>query len=389
MGPKFSEGAIVQHLSKLRVRRLKEGKLVPPPLRRAAGTSKAGSKGTAPNVGGTIDELPVEDDVVDETSDESDPEYGKPTSKKSKRQGKGRVKKTKFKRKFIARDFSPEESEKACTNAPFLDFNFDEQSEQEEDLPGDECETSSESANVNNEDTLLTSPKPSPGFKTVSRNKRQYKQRQEESDSAEGRNKKIRLKLKEEGHSDMASSATSTPVALGNESMSTPGPTFGIDHKNWNLQTPGDTSSVTPDFFSSPVPYQFPINPLSYPVVHGHPQAPEWNYSLPQGFPHAPGFPGGQMGSYQNLTVPQHNHQVFPRSHPHTQPQLFSQGPEHHQLLAAQHTAPVMPFYEPPPSPSRARLHGVNPQDLLKSEASPLSMNHILESDDEAWRGNI
>lgn len=36
MGTHFTEGAIVQHLSKLRTRRMSEGKPVPPPLRRSA-----------------------------------------------------------------------------------------------------------------------------------------------------------------------------------------------------------------------------------------------------------------------------------------------------------------------------------------------------------------
>ncbi|KAJ5142577.1 uncharacterized protein N7515_001364 [Penicillium bovifimosum] len=36
MGPKFTEGAIVQHLAKLRTRREEQGKPVPPPLKRSA-----------------------------------------------------------------------------------------------------------------------------------------------------------------------------------------------------------------------------------------------------------------------------------------------------------------------------------------------------------------
>ncbi|KAJ6167105.1 hypothetical protein N7470_002552 [Penicillium chermesinum] len=47
MGEKFSEGAIVQHLSKVRSRRENEGKRVPPPLRRSAGgSSGAGASAT-------------------------------------------------------------------------------------------------------------------------------------------------------------------------------------------------------------------------------------------------------------------------------------------------------------------------------------------------------
>ncbi|KAK5800790.1 hypothetical protein VI817_003002 [Penicillium citrinum] len=393
MGPKFSEGAIVQHLSKLRGRRVKEGKVVPPPLRRAAGSnSKAGSKGSTSNVGGTIDALPVEDEALIETSDGSDPEYGVPVSRKSKRQLKNSGRKVTSKRKIFTRD-STSESEMACTNAPFLDFGFDNVPENEAELPGDACESSSsESESDIHENGLLTSPNISSGFMTADfRNKRKYNHRREDSDSAEGRNMKLRLKVKKDSHDDVAEEAVSTPVALENDSISTPGPTFGVDNKHWHLQTPRDTSSGTPDFFSSPVPYQFPVNnPLNYPIVHGHPQAPEWSFSMAQGFPHASGFNGGQMGSYSHLAVAPQNHQIFPRSHPYTQGQFFSQGPEHHSLMVARSIPPAMPFYEPPPSPSRAGPQGVNPQDLLTiSEPSAPGLNHILGSDDEVWIGNL
>jgi hypothetical protein len=48
MGEKFTEGAIVQHLSKLRVKREEQAKLVPPPLKRAGNGSK---KGASPKEG--------------------------------------------------------------------------------------------------------------------------------------------------------------------------------------------------------------------------------------------------------------------------------------------------------------------------------------------------
>lgn len=86
MGPKFTEGAIVQHLSKLRLRREGAGQRVPPPLRRsvtAAAAAAAGGKGTL-KPGKNPHKRKGRADVVDDDfsdgldaqeEDESDPEY--------------------------------------------------------------------------------------------------------------------------------------------------------------------------------------------------------------------------------------------------------------------------------------------------------------------------
>ncbi|KAJ5151270.1 uncharacterized protein N7482_010522 [Penicillium canariense] len=82
MGEKFTEGAIVQHLSKLRLRREAANQRVPPPLRRSVtaaaasskGTPKAAKKDTHKPRGPTADD-DSSDDLDAQEEDESDPEY--------------------------------------------------------------------------------------------------------------------------------------------------------------------------------------------------------------------------------------------------------------------------------------------------------------------------
>jgi hypothetical protein len=86
MGPKFTEGAIVQHLSKLRVRREGAGQRVPPPLRRsvtaiaaAAGSGKGSLRSgkIARKRKGRSGDMDDDfwDDLDAQEEDESDPEY--------------------------------------------------------------------------------------------------------------------------------------------------------------------------------------------------------------------------------------------------------------------------------------------------------------------------
>jgi hypothetical protein len=158
MGPKFSEGAIIQHLSKLRIRRENEGKNNPPSLRRSVGggstamTPVSGSVGT-PKRGKKKrkaatrkhddtppqNEIEGEDDEYDSDEDE-DPSY----STKSKR---GSVKRTNPKGKNNKRRkaaTSEVESEKdnennlVCAGAPFLALKGDTESGSESDGSRDE-----------------------------------------------------------------------------------------------------------------------------------------------------------------------------------------------------------------------------------------------------------
>lgn len=82
MGTKFTEGAIVQHLSKLRARRDADNKPVPPPLRRSAvagsgkqATSKESKDNKKRKAGGS-DEDSSDNEMFISRDDEEDPDYG-------------------------------------------------------------------------------------------------------------------------------------------------------------------------------------------------------------------------------------------------------------------------------------------------------------------------
>ncbi|KAF3392853.1 hypothetical protein F1880_008762 [Penicillium rolfsii] len=145
MGPKFTEGAIVQHMSKLRIRREGAGQRVPPPLRRsvtaaaaAAGSGK-GSLKLAKNSRkrkGRSDVLDNDDsDGLDAPEeDESDPEYIQNKKKhKSRRFSFSSSKKPK---KNL--DDEDDDDELMCGGAPFLqhtdaDLESDQYESEEED----------------------------------------------------------------------------------------------------------------------------------------------------------------------------------------------------------------------------------------------------------------
>ncbi|KAJ6110560.1 hypothetical protein N7486_002795 [Penicillium sp. IBT 16267x] len=146
MGTKFTEGAIIQHLSKLRIRRENEGKDNPPSLRRSvpastsamtlvsasAGTPASGRKRrkTATPKHSTDPPNDGEDDGYD-TDESEDPSY----STKPKR---GKTTKTKNGNKRIKRKTTNEvESENdnentlVCAGAPFLALKGDAGSDSE------------------------------------------------------------------------------------------------------------------------------------------------------------------------------------------------------------------------------------------------------------------
>lgn len=91
MGAKFSEGAIIQHLAKLRLRRQNDGKQVPPPLRRSVASSGGcgGSRVVSPTMltkpkptprklkkrKASSDTEDDEEGTLAESSDEEDPSY--------------------------------------------------------------------------------------------------------------------------------------------------------------------------------------------------------------------------------------------------------------------------------------------------------------------------
>jgi hypothetical protein len=146
MGPKFTEGAIVQHLSKLRIRREGAGQRVPPPLRRsvtAAAAASGGSKGSLKSVKSSRKRKSrsgvVDDDFSDgldaQEEDESDPEY---IQNKKKHKSRRFSFSTSKKSNKIMEDDDDDDA-LMCGGAPFLQHaDADLESEQYESDEGDE-----------------------------------------------------------------------------------------------------------------------------------------------------------------------------------------------------------------------------------------------------------
>ncbi|KAJ5676162.1 hypothetical protein N7462_009059 [Penicillium macrosclerotiorum] len=159
MGKKFTEGAIVQHLSKLRLRREAEGKAVPPPLRRSmvSASSRKGLKAAMTAVakkGTRKRKARYHDDSSEESpakpADE-DPDYvGGWKEKKSKRAKKSGTR-SKGRRESVQmqarHDSQTSEGDLMCEGAPFLDFSGgNAENEPDSDGPGSDAETSSVSS---------------------------------------------------------------------------------------------------------------------------------------------------------------------------------------------------------------------------------------------------
>lgn len=131
MGPKFTEGAIVQHLSKLRIRREAAGQRVPPPLRRSvtAAAAASGGKGGLKSGRKNTRKRKGRSDALDEDSsdgldaqeeDDSDPEYIQNKKKhKARRSSFSTSKKTKL---GLKDDDDEDDDDDAlmCSGAPFL-----------------------------------------------------------------------------------------------------------------------------------------------------------------------------------------------------------------------------------------------------------------------------
>lgn len=172
MGPKFSEGAIVQHLSKVRLRRDAAGQRVPPPLRRsvtaaatAAGSgSKCGPKSTKASSRKRKRSDDIEEDYYDDLGakeeEESDPEYIQ-DKKKYKARRSPFPNKTKSSR-------LDDDEELMCAGAPFLKHLGQEEYEEynsdlDDELDDDELDAEYDSdylANIKDEQGSPT-PRPS------------------------------------------------------------------------------------------------------------------------------------------------------------------------------------------------------------------------------------
>ncbi|KAJ5947735.1 hypothetical protein N7466_000750 [Penicillium verhagenii] len=134
MGVKFTEGAIIQHLSKVRLRRMQAGKQVPPPLRRSVPSQ--GSKGTSASSmtagqgkGKKRQREVTPNDTPDEDADyeSDDPPYTTKPNRAKRAKAKARVSLTNGRgqkgKKITPREISPEaeeEESRVCIGADFL-----------------------------------------------------------------------------------------------------------------------------------------------------------------------------------------------------------------------------------------------------------------------------
>ncbi|KAJ5591479.1 uncharacterized protein N7459_001848 [Penicillium hispanicum] len=168
MGEKFTEGAIVQHLSKLRLRREGDGKPVPPPLRRSvtaaankASASKKESGKRKSRVQGSSDDEDEDNESGGMMLGDEDPDWGYSAHKK--RHTPKRVKtssahttpgskahqskKTGSSRRVKIVDTSSSDSELLCAGAPFLQLFHDNESDSDSSR-SDPPESSNESETV-------------------------------------------------------------------------------------------------------------------------------------------------------------------------------------------------------------------------------------------------
>lgn len=99
MGEQISDGAVIQHLAKLRQRMIQQGQLVPPPLRRGggnpistaknAGSAKVAAKKPSGGLSGLTLATNEDDEEIDvDKAADMDEEYGQPGTKHLKREKK-------------------------------------------------------------------------------------------------------------------------------------------------------------------------------------------------------------------------------------------------------------------------------------------------------------
>ncbi|CAI7674524.1 unnamed protein product [Penicillium pancosmium] len=412
MGPKYTEGAIVQHLSKLRSRRVRDGKIVPPPLRRAAAGSHKGASRNSVQQSGVVDALPNED-VDDLSSGGSDPEYGAPTTRKQKRPSTRRASASAKKRtKPSAGKISPE-SEKACVNAPFLQF-LPVKSETPTDAPSDAPESSSEES-----DDILSSKKEemtglnifaSPAIVDIQ--KSEIFEKKSPSPVAK---QKLRVSFKSRTAGMISSEAvdeqhSSTPASMGGSSPKTPGLQANID-RFWSpeaLQMTGDcsqggTPSRVQEFMQSPSQYPMQPNPLLQPLNH---QPATFQGALrsadffdPKTYVQRPIFQENPTPRYAQYPAHPKSRgyavrgQQYPQTPISSQKPPFSPGgffysPEDHRALEMQTSMPS-PGYGLPPSSYNA--NAINPQDLLinAGNISSRGFEELVDYEDDPGAGTF
>lgn len=177
MGPKFTEGAIVQHLSKLRIRREAAGQRVPPPLRRSVTAAAAAAGGGKGSKAGRQNARrrkgrsgAMEDDFSDDLDapgeDDSDPEYFQ--GKKKRKSGRYSLPTSKKSKMTMEDDDEDDEDALMCGGAPFLQHlqpeldtdHADSDSDDSDEDFDDEFDSDSYNAKIKAEQASPT-PRPS------------------------------------------------------------------------------------------------------------------------------------------------------------------------------------------------------------------------------------
>lgn len=402
MGPKYTEGAIVQHLSKLRSRRLKDGKIVPPPLRRAAAGSNKGGSISSTQQNGVVDDL---------SSGGSDPEYGAQASRKPKRPITRRASASAKKRtKPSAQKISPK-NEKACVDAPFLQF-LPAKSE----TPTDTSSFAPESLSEDPEDSLSNEKEEFTGqnrFASPAIADIQKSEIFEKKSSSPAAKQKLRVYFKDRTTSMLSSESiegqhSSTPASMGENSPPTPRPQANVD-RFWNLgalQMTSDSSQIgTPsrvqDFSRSLSQYPMQSSPRQQPLNHssatfqGALQSPD--FFDPKTYAQHPAFQENPSPRYARH--PTHSQsQVYARSQQYPQsldypqappfaPNGFFYSPEDHRSLGIEMNM-SSPHGLPRLSPN---ANAINPQDLFinAGNASSRGFEDLVDYGDDPDAGTF
>ena len=146
MGPKFTDGSIIQHLAKMRARREADGKPVPPPLRRSvpAAASQAGSKKKKRRHGSDDDDNSDGSDDEDKSSSEEDsPETSQEELSRRRKAKKRKTSKSQSAKQAVKKEESESSSgepddDRLCVGYSFLKLRGKEEQKPDADRPNDD-----------------------------------------------------------------------------------------------------------------------------------------------------------------------------------------------------------------------------------------------------------
>ncbi|KAJ5108476.1 hypothetical protein N7456_005151 [Penicillium angulare] len=269
MGPKFTEGAIIQHLSKLRLRREGDDKPVPPPLRRSVPAAGSGIRNFTKKAAAKKDDNKAEEisnEVEDDeegsfaSSEDDDPSWSQSGNKK--RNLAKRVKTHKKSKGFKAN--TPEEDAQAtgelrCVGASFLKLNGGTDAESDPDSGGGGGDDDDDDVVVDDDDET----------EEESEDDKVIKQEHTHRIVSLAVNPQALQRLENCGSVAHPRSAEMTPDLTDSNSQqffSSPPPTWGTPQQQVPL------SPYAPNFRMAPPPYAAGYADQSYaPVFVSHP----------------------------------------------------------------------------------------------------------------------